>query len=444
MRNTTLLFCVVILLSGCTKFLDKKSDLKLSTPSTFEDLEALLRAPGTMNFAYTAAWGEIASDNVLLTSSVWGSISLQQDRIPYNWDTLPTAQVPWASAYLRILQANLIQEKLNEMNEVSLERKNSLKGRALFYRALTYFDLLLFYSEAYDPQRAEQIIGVPLRRGTDIDEKLVRNSLQECMQQIEQDLTAASELLLPAIPELPITPSLAAVHALFSKYYLMIHDYEKAELHAQECLKIKGALLNYKSLSQVKYPFERYNTEVIFFYQSTGGALTENRARVEPTLYATYSEDDLRKKMFFTKNADGYYMFTGDYAKSSSSSRFCGITTAEIILNRAESLARLGKTALAIQEIKKLMENRYTKIPSEIDALAGNELLHFILKERRKELVFRGVRYFDLKRLTPQEIGIEQITRTIEDGKYKITIEELKKFRFTLPEIVINNSDFTP
>src|SRR5690606_14522115 len=183
-----------------------------------------------------------------------------------------------------------------------------------------------FYSEAYDPQRAGQTIGVPLRRGTDIDEKLVRNSLQECLQQIQQDLTAASELLLPTIPELPITPSLAAIHALFYKYYLMIHNYEKAELHAQECLKIKGDLLNYNNLSHVKSPFERYNTEVIFFYQSTGAVLTENRARVEPTLYATYSEDDLRKKMFFTKNADGYYMFTGDYAKSSSSSRFCGIT----------------------------------------------------------------------------------------------------------------------
>jgi tetratricopeptide (TPR) repeat protein len=444
MRNTTLLICISILLSGCTKFLDKKSDLKLAVPATFQDLEALLQSHGTMNFAYTSAIAEAATDNILLTSSVWGAISIQQDRIPYIWDTIPTSEVPWSWAYTRILHTNIIIEKLEEIDKISSERKNKLQGKALFYRALTYFDLLQFYAEAYDPLTADQIIAVPIRRGTDIDEKLVRNTLKECLQQIHDDLTAAGELLLPIIPERPIEPSLAAVHALHSKYYLMVKDYQKAEHHAQECLKIKSGLLNYNTISQVKYPFDRYNTEVIFFNQSTAAALTENRARVEPTFYSTYSEQDLRKKLFFTKNADGYYMFTADYAKSSSSSRFTGITTAEILFGKAESLARQGKTNQAIQDIKMLVENRYINIPPGIDELEGQQLLHFILQERRKELVYRGVRWFDLKRLSKQELGVQEISRTIEDGKYKITIDQLKKFRFTLPENVTNNSDFTP
>ncbi len=74
------------------------------------------------------------------------------------------------------------------------------------------------------------------------------------------------------------------------------------------------------------------------------------------------------------------------------------IRLSEVYLNRAEAYARLGLNDEAIADLDKLRQRSQGEdfIPT---SSSGNELLNAIYLERRLELAFEGLRWFDLKRL---------------------------------------------
>lgn len=440
-----LILLVGIVLTGCSDFLDGKSDKTLAVPTTIQDLEALLNYSAQMNIGYSAILGEVATDNLMLKDDVWSSITREEDRAIHIWQFIPLNPSYWAVPYQRVLNANIVLENVDEITEADESQRKKIKGMALFYRALSFFDLLQIFSSSFIPEEEGNIPGIPLRLTGDIDEKLHRNTQSECLIQIEEDLLNAEKLLEGWIPSYPTQPSITAVYALLSKYYLMKQDYGKSLRYAEQCLAIKSALLDYNTFPQGKYVFERYNEEVLFYIMSDGAGMTsESRARVAPTLYEKYKEEDKRKQLFFTKNADGYYAFTGDYARNTSDVKFCGLTTAEVWLTKAECNIRLGKREDAIEDMRYFLRHRYSSINDLLEDMEKGELLPFILDERRKELVLRGVRWFDLRRLSDKETGFTNVTRTINDQKYSISLADLKTFRFAIPQSVIDMTGMEP
>lgn len=432
-------------LMGCSDFLDEKSDKKLAVPTTLQDLEALLGYTDHMNFPYGANLGEIASDNLFIPDDAWGTITQEGDRALYIWQFIPIRGSYWAVSYQRILNANVVLENINNIKDQSESRLNQVKGMALFYRAASFFDLLQIFSTSFEREYADNNPGIVLRLSGDVDENLSRNSLLECMIQIETDLLNAEKLLDGWMSHYPTQPSITSVYALLSKYYLMTKDYEKSLNYASRCLDIQSELLDYNLISEGKYPFERYNKEVLFFSLSTGATImNETRARISPVLYDLYTEEDMRKKLFFTKNADGYYTFTGDYSRNTSDVKFCGLTTAEIWLTKAECNIRLDKKEDAIQDMQYFLPHRYSNISHQLEQMDNAELLRFILEERRKELVFRGTRWFDLKRLINSESGLQNITRTVNGKEHSITLTDIKAFRFAIPQSVIDATNIEP
>lgn len=437
--KTLLILLVGTVLTGCSDFLDEKSDKKLAVPTTIQDLEALLGYTSDMNLSYCAIIGEVASDNLFLSDDTWLALNRDEDRAMYVWQFLPTLETYWAGSYNRVLNTNVVLENVDDIEEVTELKRNHVKGMALFYRALSFFDLLQIFSRSFDPETAANVPGIVLRLSGDIDEELYRNDQQACMFQIEKDLLAAEKLLEGWMPNYPTQPSIASVYALLSKYYLMIKDYDKSLHFASRCLEIKSDLLNYNTIPEGKYPFERYNTEVLFYAQSSGQTMVqESRARVAPELYEMYMASDKRKELFFTINADGYQMFTGDYGKGSSSQKFCGLTTAEVWLTSAECNIRLNKIEEAVEDMHHFIQHRYIATDHRLETMEKEEFLHFVLDERRKELIFRGVRWFDLKRLTSEESRVDRLVRKIEGNEITISIEQLKEFRFALPQSVID------
>src|SRR5690606_30895101 len=107
---------------------------------------------------------------------------------------------------------------------------------------------------------------------------------------------------------------------------------------------------------------------------------------------------DLRKTLYFQKNGDDSYSFKGSY--DGSAAFFIGLATDELYLIRAECSARSGNVADAMKDLNHLLEMRIKK-DVFVPLLASNSesALDIILLERKKELLFRGTRWSDLRRL---------------------------------------------
>jgi hypothetical protein len=142
-----------------------------------------------------------------------------------------------------------------------------------------------------------------------------------------------------------------------------------------------------------------------------------------------YEENDLRKTLFFT-DILGYPIFVGSY-EFKQYALFDGLATDEVYLIRAESNARLNNKDLALQDLNKLLRNRY-KTGTYVDKVAVNseEVLRQIIEERRKELCFRGTRWSDLRRLNKDPRFATTIKRVVDGNTYVLPPNDI---RYTLP-----------
>ncbi len=432
----------MMLMLGCNQFLEEKSDMSLATISSKSDLYALMDYTVVMNQSYVAAVGDIASDDFFILDKQYMGISQLSDRAIYIWDRKPLADWYWVS-YSRILNVNTVLEHLDKIQLDQKDRRN-LEGMALFFRAYSYFDLAQIYAPAYNQKTAELVLGPPMKMSTDVNDKPIRLSLKETMNLIIADLKLASDYLTDQNVTYPTRPNRNAALGLLSRVYLAMGDYEQALATSNRALESYDQLMDYNQIDRdKKYPFERFNPEVLFFSIHAAENLSrESVLRIDTVLYDSYTDSDLRKTRFFSKQADGYFAFTGDYSGNSNAQKFNGITTAELWLTKAECEARLGQLTLASKTIKFLTDKRYSStVAIEPFPAAQDELLKFIYAERRKELLLRGIRWMDLRRLEDKYIGKKEIRRIIEGKIYSIDLNEVKNFTFLFPQKVIEMSD---
>lgn len=71
-------------------------------------------------------------------------------------------------------------------------------------------------------------------------------------------------------------------------------------------------------------------------------------------------------------------------------------------------------------------------------AASADDALALVLKERRKELLFRGLRWIDIKRLNKEGAGIN-ITRLVNGMRYTLEPGD-PRFALPLPADVIDAS----
>jgi hypothetical protein len=195
-------------------------------------------------------------------------------------------------------------------------------------------------------------------------------------------------------------------------------------------------------------PFEAFNPEVIFWAHSASmSMLSPTRANVDTLLYNSYADNDSRKKVFFNKKTNGYVAFKGNYAGYYSSSFFNGLAVDEQFLIKSECLARLNKISEAKTTLTTLLSMRYAgayNFPAVY--VSQEEVLRYILQERRKELLFRGVRWSDIRRLNQDDRFKKDLTRILIDGgetkKFTLPVGD-PRFTFIIPQDVIRTSGMT-
>jgi tetratricopeptide (TPR) repeat protein len=434
-----LLIFGIIYFSSCKKYLDARTDKRLVVPLTLQDAQALLDNYPAMNGFYSII-GSVSDDDIYVTDAFYNSVNstIQNN---YTWAKEAINETDWNSLYANVMSANVALETIQKLTGKNDDLQR-IKGSALFYRSYAFYYLLQYYAEPYDRSVATQKPGIPIRVSADVDEKIQRASMEESYLKVIGDLTEAASLL--PVVNLPLSrPSKAACYAMLARVYLTIENYTQAGLYADSSLQINQNLLNYNTLSPTATaPFPRFNTEDIFHSTlSTGSPLSVTNYRIDTILYQSYAANDLRKVLFFKTNGTGagaYYTFKGSYDGTTSGNLFNGLAVDEMYLIRAECNARSGKTTEALNDLNTLLIKRWkngTFIPYA--AATPDEALGKILAERRKELVGRGIRWFDLRRLNKDSRFAKTLIRKIGGNVFQLPPND-PRFTFYIPKIVID------
>lgn len=447
-RKQYFLYFYLILFStvGCKKeWLEEKPDKSLLVPSNLDDLRGLLNNFNYMNLQYPSL-GEIASGEFYVTDAVvQNAISTNFiRRDAYKWSkTVPHVVVTdWNNSYQKILIDNIVLESLNKIiphDEAEVTAWNTIKGQALFNRARVFFELAQLYAPPYSPLTADHDLGIVLKLVSDITAKSERSSLKATYEQILKDLIAAMALL-PGRPQYLSQGSASAAAALMARVYLSMSDYENAYLAADNSLKLYDKLLDYNDVSATANFIGLYNKEVLSHTNSGGLFASLSAILIEPSFYDLYDQNDLRKTRFYRKNANGTITFKGNY-DSRNDAAFNGIATDEIYLTRAECHARAGRTSDALKDLNALLIKRWNKnvVYPIITAASANEALRIILSERRKELILRGTRWTDLRRLNKDPNFAITLKRMIASVEYTLEPNS-PKYTFPIPDDIIEQT----
>jgi hypothetical protein len=456
MKLINLIFIMALsMLFACSKkkFLNAKPDNALVVPATLHDLQALLDNDMVMNGSSNKNIGGPnpallieGSDDYYVTDNLYNNCSLYSKNV-YIWaedNTYGgnTSILDWSSPYRAVYYANNALDGLSKVaatNE-NASQWNNIKGSALFYRAHIFYQLAQAFAPAYDKSTASIAWGIPLKLTSDVNEKITRATVEETYNRIIKDLHDA-EPLLPVTPLYKTRPSKPAVFALLSRTYQTMEDYDNALLYADSCLQLYDSLINFNSLDAAEsYPIPLFNKEVIFasVVQDIPTELYySSQAAIDTALYASYAPQDLRKQIFFFKSGTPKRIyFKGSY--DGSGYPFMGIATDEIYFIKAECLARKGNVTEAMNVLNTVLETRFkTGSFMPLTATNADDALDKILTERRKELLMRGLRWTDLRRLNQDQRFSKTLTRYIKGQTYTLPPNDLR-YTWPIPEEVIN------
>jgi hypothetical protein len=345
-----------------------------------------------------------------------------------------------------IFVSNNVLTGLSASDSLNTAQGRFIKGWALFNRAFAYYDLARGFCKAYDASTASADLGLPLKLSPNVDELEQRATLQQTYDQIFADLGAATRLLPTVRPAANLNrPSRIAAYALWARIYLDRREYQKSGLYADSCLALYNKLIDYNTVGATSsQPFSNTNDELIYNCRQVVAygymSVTYNSAQAyaTPDLLKLYDVNDLRLPVNYVIQANGYYAKKrGYYGRGIYP--FTGLATDEVYLIKAENLVRAGKTTEAMDILNRLLINRYkagTFTP--LAATTQAQALQAILTERRKELAFRGLRWYDLKRLNKEGANIT-LSRKINNTNYTLAPNS-SLYIFPIPDEEIQRS----
>ncbi|MGV6946772.1 RagB/SusD family nutrient uptake outer membrane protein [Sphingobacterium kyonggiense] len=418
LKKTLFFLLMSTLVYSCSDFLEEKPDVNLATPQNIEDLRALLDNESEINRNFPGLL-EMGTDDFYLDYADWLSRPSFEKAI-YCWEKDPvmtsrnTSQY-WTNSYGVVSTANVVLESLERLGLHGTKEGREIQGEAYFIRGYMHYALAQIYGQSTDTDGVG--LGIPVVTSSDIEQKTHRKSVTDTYNMIIDDLKKASDLLPEKTAYLTRTDKKSAFAAL-ARVYLYRGEYENALECSDEVLKRHSELLDYNNVTIAsKNPFPvKENPEVLYFAVSASASqlLAVSRSNVDSLLYSSYQESDLRKTAFFNRKRDKVYTFKGFYS-GSEVSYFNGLALDEIYLIRAECLIRQGEIEKGLTVLNYLLERRYRRgsfVP--YSGLLQKDALDLVFSERRKELIRRGVRWSDLRRMNRQQGHEKTLKRVLK------------------------------
>lgn len=443
---TSILFMAFVGSLYCCKkdFLNEKPSTDIVHPSTLNNMIGLLENPVFMSSS--PALPTLSADEYEYKNyDTYNSVRTATERNAHIWASDlyvdQTDVLDWSLPYKCVFYANTVLKGLEEipLTSENAEKYKFAKGWAHFNRAYNFYLLTSNFCRNYNLETSENDLGIPLKLSPNIDVIMQRSSLKDTYSQIFKDLSIARQLL--AQQRLPNEkrnqPSLSAVYAIQARIYLNMGEYAKAELSSDSCLNLYGNLIDYNSIQLPNSkPFSATNEESIYATSQVNtygaGIVTSGNTSItiSQTLLNLYEPNDLRAGIFFL-NISGRFVMNQTYM-GRTLYPFTGLATDEIYLIKAECLARRGLAEDSMRVLNKLLIKRFAPlnfIPKQ--AKNRQEAIDIVLTERRKELIWRGIRWQDLKRLNKEGANIT-LSRLLKGITYTLLPNDAK-YVFPIP-----------
>ncbi len=407
---------LVASLMGCNKKLDIKTDSSLVIPKTVQEFESLLDNVDVMNT--TPGLAQLSADEYYIPSLAnFNSLFSEITRTAYLWeaDIYKGQQqiLDWNAPYTQIFYSNSVLDLVEQYGPDHKVGFGRVKGWALFVRAYALYSLLSNFSKAYDPATASTDLGVPLKLNGSVTQITNRASVELCYNQIIADAKSAAEYLQAEIEvDKRNRPSKIAAYALLARVYLSMRRYAESEDYANKALTMHNKLIDYNTLTiSNTSSFANNNVETIYYSRqvtlySQASYSTGALYGVDTAIIKRYTPSDLRKPVYFRLNANGNYAASKGI-NSAQNYPFTGLATDEMYLIKSECLARRNQVDSSMFWLNNLLVNRHKKaefIP--VSALNKEQALSLVLQERQLGLIWRSLRWTDLKRLNLEGANI--------------------------------------
>lgn len=438
-----LMMAAAVTMLGCKKYLDAKPDKALATVGSLADMQSLLDDYLRLN-NQTIAAAVIASDDYYVKDAALTALAQEGDKRIYNWqkgNQFEGTLDGWYYSYLNVYYGNSVLDHIADVQRTPANAVewDNVKGQAHFFKGSGMFLATTIWAPAYEEATAATTLGVPIRANTDFNVPSTRASLAQCYEQLLKDFKAAAQLL-PVAQVHVMRPSKVAAYAMLSRVYLSMNKYGEAKVYADSALQLNNVLLDYNELNPAAAnPFTAYKGEVLCHLATANPQiLNQNNSIVVDELYQQYHADDLRKTVFFRALGAGQYTFKGNY--TGGNAQFMGPAVDELYLNRAESLARLNQLPQALNDLNSLMRKRWNKSKTYIPYASNDQatVIAYVLTERRKELLMRGTRWTDLKRLN--KLGYNLDVKRSYNVNGGILPANDPRYAMSIPEEIINTT----
>ncbi|WP_316817402.1 RagB/SusD family nutrient uptake outer membrane protein [Pedobacter nyackensis] len=464
----------VVLFTSCNKFLDVTPKGEV-IPTTLDDYLALMSAP--LQIGRTSNNTHFITDEINLpdayragATNYPGPGAIRAYDFEAELYDVSEEDEDWNVAYRTIYVANSVLSGIETNTESNQTKRNQAKGEALVHRAYSYLTLVNEYAKHYSAT-AETDMGVPLNLKVDINALPVRASVKTVYTQIEKDLLEAADILSEK-SAYNYRPNKAGAFGVLARMYLYMGNWAKTAEYAGKALAINNfiydyndfklanetkpqssaitgyppSLLNKQHIVLGKYSLKVGSYEYNYLFSDEQFGLFNPIPRDLTLPYEPYKVNDFRETYgsspfgysgkTFVGEGRGIKDTNGTYDYNNS-----GITTQELVLLRAEALARLNQTQSALDDLNMLRKKRIPTLKYvDLTAATPADALNLVLRERRIELAFSGLRLADIKRLNLEgrNISVTHGTKTLPANSPRFVLPIPSKVMSLNPNLIQN------
>lgn len=239
---------VIPILVSCNDFLDQNPDLRTTLDSEEKIASILVSAYINGSGSYQLV-AELSSDNVCDYGITKNYNQFYQDVYEWAEDVTSNNDAPrniWSSNYNNIANANQALSAIEELGGPKTKQLKASKGEALICRAYSHFVLANMFCMPYNPETAENYLGIPYmdHAETDLNPQYERGTLQKVYEKIGKDIEEGIPLIDDTsytVPKYHFNYKAACCFA--SRYYLFMHDWDNAIKYATMALTSNPASL---------------------------------------------------------------------------------------------------------------------------------------------------------------------------------------------------------
>lgn len=403
----------IVLLSACDNMLSTTP--YDAVPASTEIVDAST-AQAALNGAYDAEQGggaygldlevvsALASGDAVWTGTLQFLGDIATNRIAADNSEITSM---WTGLYRQLDRDNTVIQRTTPLTNIPTATKNEILGEAYFLRALTFHNLVKYWGAVPTPL-------VPVTVASDAA-KYTRTPVDQVYAQILSDLDSASKMITNTSNTRQAT--VAAVKAIRARvlFYRASAVGTNAAADLQAALDQANAVLLGRDTLTVAYPdlfsaagantsedifrisFTSSERNNIGYYYLYAG---RNEAGASPDIVAAYEPGDVRKSWSVALRPGSTTIYqTTKFPTSVGTEHPHVIRLAELVLLKAEVLARQGNLAGAVAEYNKVRV-RAGLAPHVfgVSVKTYADVQAAIDKERRLELAFEGDHWPDLNR----------------------------------------------